>query len=151
MQKDISIPMENFAYSKMEHPFKWIFSKHWNWKFLYYYFKICRGPDRTSKRAVVCSSLPYTMGTGSFPGVKRPGRGVGHPTPYSADVKETVELYLYSPSGPSWPVIGWTFTCLNNYFNIITVFNICEGETSWNNFLIYVLMMMVNQIGRNVS
>ena len=22
MQKDISIPMENFAYSKMEHPFK---------------------------------------------------------------------------------------------------------------------------------
>jgi len=35
-------------------------------KFLYYYFKICRGPDRTSKRAasgpraVVCSSLPYS-------------------------------------------------------------------------------------------
>jgi len=38
MQKDISIPMENFAYSKMEYPFKWFFSKHWNWKFLYYYF-----------------------------------------------------------------------------------------------------------------
>ena len=59
--------MENFAYSKMEHPFQWIFSKHWNWKFLCYYFKICRGPDRTSKRAasgpraVVCSSLPYFM------------------------------------------------------------------------------------------
>jgi len=52
--------MEDFAYSKMEHPFKWIFSKHWHWKFLYYYFKICRGPDRTSKRAVVCPSLPYT-------------------------------------------------------------------------------------------
>jgi len=63
MQKYISIPMENFAYSKMEQPFKWIFSNHWNWKFLYYYFKICRGPDRTSKRAasgpraVVCPSL----------------------------------------------------------------------------------------------
>jgi len=28
----------------MEHPFKLIFSKHWNWKFLYSYFKICRGP-----------------------------------------------------------------------------------------------------------
>ena len=25
MQKDISIPMENFAYSKMEHPFKRFF------------------------------------------------------------------------------------------------------------------------------
>jgi len=26
----------------------------------------------------------YTMGTGSFPGVKRPGRGVDHPPPYLA-------------------------------------------------------------------
>jgi hypothetical protein len=48
-----------------------------------------------------------TMGTGSFPGVKRPGRGVDHPLPYSAEVKETVELYLvYSSSGTSWPVLG---------------------------------------------
>jgi hypothetical protein len=50
----------------------------------------------------------YTMGTGSFPGVKRPGRGVDHPPPSSARVKERVELYLYSPSGPSWPVLGRT-------------------------------------------
>ena len=48
----------------------------------------------------------YTMGTGSFPGVKRPGPGVD-PTPSSADVKERVELYLYSPYGPSWRVLGW--------------------------------------------
>jgi hypothetical protein len=48
----------------------------------------------------------YTMGTESFPGVKRPGRGVDHPPPSSAEVKERVELYLYSPSGPSWPVLG---------------------------------------------
>jgi len=46
------------------------------------------------------------MGVGSFPGLKRPGRGVDHPPPSSAEVKERVELYLYSPSGPSWPVIG---------------------------------------------
>jgi len=46
------------------------------------------------------------MGTESFPGVKRPGRGVDHPPQYSAEVKERVELYLYSPSGPSWAVIG---------------------------------------------
>jgi len=45
------------------------------------------------------------MGTGSFPGVKRPGRAVDHPLPSSAEVKERVELYLYSPSGPSWPVL----------------------------------------------
>jgi len=51
----------------------------------------------------------YTMGTGSFQGVKRPGRGVDHPPPSSAEVKERVELYIYSPSGPSCPVLGWTF------------------------------------------
>jgi len=83
------------------------------------------------------------MGTGSFPEVKRPGRGVDHPPhvaprlkkeysytspaplvfrglfygelevffgyfylKLSAEVKERVELYLYSPSCPSWPVLG---------------------------------------------
>ena len=48
------------------------------------------------------------MGNGSFPGVKRPGRGVDHPPPSSAEIKGIVELYLYSPSGPLWPVLGFT-------------------------------------------
>jgi len=48
----------------------------------------------------------YTMGNGSFPGVKRPGHGVDHPPAYNAEVKERVELYLYSIPGPSWPVLG---------------------------------------------
>ena len=48
------------------------------------------------------------MGTGPFPGVKQPGRGVDQPPPYGAEVKERVELYLYSTSGPSWPVLGRT-------------------------------------------
>ena len=47
-----------------------------------------------------------TMGTVSFPGVKRPGRGADHPSPSKRRGHERVELYLYSPSGPSWPVIG---------------------------------------------
>jgi len=46
------------------------------------------------------------MGNESFPGIKRPGRGVDHPTTSSAEVKERVELYLYSSSGPSWPATG---------------------------------------------
>ena len=50
----------------------------------------------------------YTMGTWSFQGVKRPGRGVDHPPPSSAEVKETVKLYICSYSGPSWPVLGRT-------------------------------------------
>ena len=48
----------------------------------------------------------YTMGTGSVPVVKLPGRGDDHSPPSIAEVKERVELYLYPPpSGTSWPVI----------------------------------------------
>jgi len=46
----------------------------------------------------------YTISTGSFLGVKWSGRGVDHQPPSGAKVKERLELYLYSPSGPSWPV-----------------------------------------------
>jgi hypothetical protein len=50
------------------------------------------------------------MGTGSFPGVKRPGRSVDHP-PSSAEVKESVQLHLYFSFWPSWPVLEstWAF------------------------------------------
>jgi len=37
------------------------------------------------------------IGTGSFPGVQRPGCGTDHPPPSSVQVKGRVELYLYSP------------------------------------------------------
>jgi len=33
-------------------------------------------------------------------------------TPSIAEVKRIVELYLYSPSGSSWPVVGWTLPLL---------------------------------------
>ena len=49
----------------------------------------------------------YTLGAGSLSGVKRPGRGVDYPPPFNAEVKERVELYLYSPFRLSWPVLGW--------------------------------------------
>ena len=48
----------------------------------------------------------YTTGTGSFPGLKRPGRGVDSPPPSRAEIEERAELYLYSPSGSSWSVLG---------------------------------------------
>ena len=47
-----------------------------------------------------------TKSTGSFAGVKRPRRGADHPLPSSTEVKGRVQLYLYSPSGPSWPILG---------------------------------------------
>jgi hypothetical protein len=52
---------------------------------------------------------PYKMNTGPFPGVKRPERGADDPLPSSEEVKERPELYLFSPSGHSWSVLGRTF------------------------------------------
>jgi hypothetical protein len=47
-------------------------------------------------------------------GINWSGRDVNHPPPSSTEVEERVEPYLYSPFGPSWPVVGWTlpFICL---------------------------------------
>jgi hypothetical protein len=76
----------------------------------------------------------YTMVTGCLPGgVKRPGRDANHPTPSSAEVKEIVEIYFFSPFGPSWPVLGRTLPCVfflllpsvptRSYFGL---FEICQ-------------------------
>jgi hypothetical protein len=46
------------------------------------------------------------MDTGFFLGVIPAGRGVDHPPPSSAEVNERVQLYLYSPYGPSRSVLG---------------------------------------------
>jgi len=47
------------------------------------------------------------MGIGSlFPGVKQQGHGIDHLPPSGAEVKERIELYIFSPSGPSCSVPG---------------------------------------------
>jgi len=48
----------------------------------------------------------YTMGNGSFPGVKLPGRGLDYPPTSSAEVKEKVEKYFYLPSESLWTLLG---------------------------------------------
>jgi hypothetical protein len=42
----------------------------------------------------------YTMGTRSFLRLKWPGGGDDHQPPSNTEVKENVEPYLYSLSGP---------------------------------------------------
>ena len=65
--------------------------------------------------------VSYAVGTGSFPGAKRPGRGVDHTHPSSAEVKERVELYLYSPL---WAFVAcsrvkFTFTSMSCFAHYI--------------------------------
>jgi hypothetical protein len=40
-----------------------------------------------------CPHRPYTIGTGSFPKLKRPGRGVGHPPPLTRRLQEKYSDY----------------------------------------------------------
>jgi len=68
------------------------------------------------------------MGTGSFPGVKRPGRGVDHPPPSSAEVKERVELYLYPPLGLRDLLQGDFYLYLTN---VELVVDKCHRDTSF--------------------
>jgi hypothetical protein len=65
----------------------------------------------------------YTMGTWSLLGVKWPGRGIDH-APSSTEIKERVQLYLYSTSGSSWPVGGWTLPLPTN----------CQNPEMWTHF-----------------
>ena len=77
------------------------------------------GPDCVgikSRWGEICPILPdRTWGPPSLlyngyrvisPAVKRLGCGADHPLPCSVEFKERGELYLYSPSGTSWQVMG---------------------------------------------
>jgi hypothetical protein len=52
---------------------------------------------------------PIKWVPGLFPGGKARGAWLWQSSPYSTEVKERVELYLYSPSRLTWPVLGWGF------------------------------------------
>jgi len=59
---------------------------------------------------IFCTHTDYSQGPPSLlysgywdiPRGKVAGHGVNHPSQSSAEAKERVELYLYSPSVPSW-------------------------------------------------
>ena len=58
-------------------------------------------------------SLLYNGYRVCFPGARWPGRDVNpSPTSIAKFIKERLEPYLYSPSGPLWPVLGWNLSLL---------------------------------------
>ena len=59
-----------------------------------------------SRPALGPTQLPIQRIAG-LPGGKAAGAWRWPPTPSTAGVKNGVELYIYSPFGFSWPVLGW--------------------------------------------
>jgi len=74
--------------------------------------------------------VSYKVGTGSFPGVSV-GAWRWPPTPSSSELKEGVWLYLYFPSGPSWPILLWTL----HYFTL----TLHKGDNKDNNIVDHVV------------
>ena len=64
--------------------------------------RLGRNFPHSSRPALGPTQPPIQWVPGLSRGVKRPGRGVDHPPPSSADVKERVQLYPYIFSGTSW-------------------------------------------------
>jgi len=69
----------------------------WGWDF-----------PHPSRPALCSTQTTIQRVPGLFLGVKWLGLGVNHLPTSSTEVKEKVELYIYSLTGPSWPVLGWT-------------------------------------------
>jgi len=88
-----------------------------------------------SNRPWGLSCLLYNGYRFSFLRVKRTGRDVDHPHPYSAEVKEWVELYLYSPSGASLPVLRWTSPLRLLSGMSYELSHICQRHSHWSDFL----------------
>ena len=59
----------------------------------------------------------YIIGTGSFTGVKRPGRGVGYPSHLSSRLKERLVIFLL----PLWAFVACSWANFAFYLHCVSV------------------------------
>jgi len=90
-------------------------------------------------------SILYNEYQVSFPRIKRPERDLYHPPTLSAEVKESVELYLYSPLD----LYGLFLGDLYRTFKVVLTVNNCSfvaicdtAECIMLNFLFYMSMIL---------
>ena len=104
-----------------------------------------RGFPHPSRPALRPTQPPVQWVPGLSWGVKRPGRGADHPPPPKCRGHERVELYLYSPSGPSWPVLGWNFYLYHPKFTFFHSVWMCSSR-----YLCHTAIISVHSIKQPV-
>jgi hypothetical protein len=69
-----------------------------------------RDPPSQSRQALGSMHPPVSRVQVFIPGVKQPGRGFDNPPPSSTELKVSVVLYLYTPSGLSWSRVNFNLS-----------------------------------------
>jgi hypothetical protein len=104
--RQISMPLVGFepTISAVERPKTYVLDRAANWAGFYLWWE----QDFPHLSGLALRPLNLLCnGYRVFPRGKTDGTWCWPPTPSSAEVKTRIGQYFYSPSGPSWTVLGW--------------------------------------------